>query len=74
MIILTLQVRVWGLALLDSEIEEHMQLPGLDWQKHKRLLDAHYTMDTETDGKTTPISRVVQSLFPSFYVWIRLYH
>ena len=59
---LTPQVRVWGLALLDSEIEEHMQLPGLDWQKHKRLLDAHYTMDTETDGKTTPISWVGQSL------------
>ncbi|XP_072182297.1 uncharacterized protein [Diadema setosum] len=46
------EVRVWGLALLDDEIEEHMQLPGLEWQKHKMLLDGHYTMDSETDGST----------------------
>nr|XP_054757339.1 uncharacterized protein LOC129263455 [Lytechinus pictus] len=46
------EVRIWGLALLDSEIEEHMQLAGLDWQKHKKLLDGHYTMDTESDGST----------------------
>ncbi|XP_011677405.1 uncharacterized protein LOC105444619 [Strongylocentrotus purpuratus] len=46
------EVRVWGLALLDSEIEEHMQLAGLDWQKHKKLLDGHYTMDSESDGST----------------------
>ncbi|KAJ8049747.1 Thrombospondin-4 [Holothuria leucospilota] len=47
------EVRVWGLALLDSEIEEHMQLAHLERQKHKQLLDAHFSMDNEDDGDTT---------------------
>ncbi|XP_071850679.1 uncharacterized protein [Apostichopus japonicus] len=47
------EVRVWGLALLDSEIQDHLELPYLHRQNHKRLLDAHFSMDNEEDGDTT---------------------
>ncbi|XP_071497188.1 uncharacterized protein [Diadema antillarum] len=43
-------VRIWGLPLFDDEIREHMALPSLEWQKHKNLLDGHYTMDEEESG------------------------
>ncbi|XP_077978069.1 uncharacterized protein LOC144433608 [Glandiceps talaboti] len=46
------EVRVWGLALLDEEIDEHMQLAGLQRQRHKKLLEAHYSMDSEAEGAT----------------------
>ncbi|XP_072182289.1 uncharacterized protein [Diadema setosum] len=44
------EVRIWGLPLFDDEIREHMGLPSLEWQKHKNLLDGHYTMDEEESG------------------------
>ncbi|XP_038060094.1 uncharacterized protein LOC119731137 [Patiria miniata] len=44
------EVRIWGLALSDHEVHEHMQLPNLDRQVHKNLLDAHYNMDNEEVG------------------------
>ncbi|XP_072046269.1 uncharacterized protein [Amphiura filiformis] len=46
------EIRIWGLALTDSEITEHMQLAGLDRQTHKYLLDAHFNMDTEGYNST----------------------
>ncbi|XP_077869779.1 uncharacterized protein LOC144362067 [Saccoglossus kowalevskii] len=46
------EVRVWGLALLDVEIDEHMQLAGLERQRHKKLLEAHYNMDSDKEGTT----------------------
>lgn len=55
------EVRIWGLSLLDSEIEEHLQLPFLERQKHKRLLDAHFTMDNEADGDTTLLDQGIYS-------------
>ncbi|XP_006823106.1 uncharacterized protein LOC102802246 [Saccoglossus kowalevskii] len=46
------EVRIWALALLDSEIDEHMQLAGLERQRHKKLLETHYNMDSESEGAT----------------------
>ena len=46
-----LQIRIWGLALTDTEILEHIQLAGLDRQTHKYLLDAHFNMDNEEFSK-----------------------
>ncbi|XP_033105232.1 uncharacterized protein LOC117107633 [Anneissia japonica] len=46
------EIRIWGLALLDSEIDEHMELAGLERQRHKRLLEAHYSLDNEEEGST----------------------
>ncbi|XP_070566935.1 uncharacterized protein [Ptychodera flava] len=49
------EVRIWGLALSDEEIDEHLQLAGLERQRHKKLLEAHYNMDSESDGDTVLI-------------------
>ncbi|XP_033638385.1 uncharacterized protein LOC117299078, partial [Asterias rubens] len=44
------EVRIWGLTLTDTEVQEHMQLASLARQKHKDLLDARYSMDNEEQG------------------------
>ncbi|XP_071956897.1 uncharacterized protein [Antedon mediterranea] len=46
------EIRIWGLALIDSEINEHLELAGLERQRHKKLLEAHYSLDNEEEGST----------------------
>ncbi|XP_071956895.1 uncharacterized protein [Antedon mediterranea] len=46
------EIRIWGLALIDSEINEHLELAGLERQRHKKLLEAHYSIDNEEEGST----------------------
>ena len=42
------QVRIYRIALLDTEIDSHMQLAGLQWQVHQKYVTAHFNMDDNT--------------------------
>jgi len=39
------EASIWHLALKDAEISSYMKLAGLEWQKHQKLVSAHFTFD-----------------------------
>ena len=45
-----LQVRLYRISLLDTQIDSHLQLAALHWPVHLKYVTAHYNMDDNIVG------------------------
>ena len=45
-------MRIYGIWLDDTEVDEHQHLAGLFWPFHKMYINGHYTMDDPVSTST----------------------